>query len=70
MVKSFKIIALIIPMLVFYFLDRPIAHLANLVLSPTFEAGLLIMILDIIVFVIFGGLSVYLAIRIWNKYEI
>ncbi len=70
LVRSFKIIALVIPLLLFYFLDRPIANLANsTTISPTFEIGLLITILDMILFVIFGGISVYVAIRIWNKYD-
>lgn len=67
MIESLKVVALAVPLLVFYFLDRPIAHLASDFTDATFELGVLVMILDRIVFVVLGGLSVYVAIRIWNR---
>ena len=54
-------------LLVFYFLDRSIAHLANDLTDATFETGVLVMVLDAIVFVVLGGLSIYVAIKIWNR---
>ena len=69
MARSFKIVILAIPLLVFYIMDRPIAHLANDFTDATFEIGVLVTVLDTIVFVVLGGLSVYVAIRIWNMYR-
>ena len=67
MIGSLKVAALAVPLLVFYFLDRPIAHLANDLTDATFETGVLVMVLDAIVFVVLGGLSIYVAIKIWNR---
>ena len=67
--RSFKIIILAIPLLVFYVMDRPIARLASDFTDANIEIGVLVMVLDKIVFIVLGGLSVYVAIRIWNMYR-
>lgn len=65
--KPLKIIALAIPITVLYLLDRPVARMANELTGATFEYGVLVTVLDMAVFVVLGGLSVYVAVKIWRR---
>ena len=65
--RLLKATALAVPILAFYVMNRPVAHLANELAEPTFEYGVLVTILDFIVFVGVGILAVYIAIRIWGR---
>ena len=65
--NKLKFFVLVVPVIIILIADRPITRLTNeLVLSKTFEIGLIVMILDVLLILIVGGLSFYAVKRIWN----
>ena len=65
--KELKIFILILPAIVILIADRPITHIANEVISTkTFEIGLIVMVLDVILILIVVCLSFYTIKKIWK----
>ncbi len=67
MMNKLKIFVWVVPIMVILIADRPITRLTNeLVTSKTFEIGVIVMILDVMLILTVGGLSFYTVKRIWN----
>ena len=63
-----KVFAVTIPVFVFMFMNRPLEHLLNgVITNPTTEEAIIIVISSMIITIIISIVAVLICIKIWNR---